>query len=351
MYKLLNYGDFLSLKEAEKEMEYYSSRYHFDGYELIQFTEQDYTSLEEKIIGYHLRFFPSWMEFYKEDFFSLAQEYEEKKYWKSMCGGEHSKEELLDYYRRELAIAEKLKVKYVVFHACNIKVRESVSYQFSYTDWEVLDQVISIINTLFDEKEYSFQLLFENLWWPGLKLNNKEKTKYLWDGIHYNRKGFILDTGHMINCNWEIKNKKEAVEYIKKNLEILGEYKNYIYGMHLNLSLSGEYVREAIRTHRNKNYSTEEIMKGIYQHIGNIDYHDAFDEESIVEVIQSLPLRYFVYEFIAYSKEELEAKIQRQDKSLKKLFVQRKYLERKIGKILIPRSIKFWQKYMLSMGI
>ncbi|EHO21683.1 hypothetical protein HMPREF9466_00540 [Fusobacterium necrophorum subsp. funduliforme 1_1_36S] len=78
MYKLLNYGDFLSLKEAEKEMEYYSSRYHFDGYELIQFTEQDYTSLEEKIIGYHLRFFPSWMEFYKEDFFSLAQEYEEK---------------------------------------------------------------------------------------------------------------------------------------------------------------------------------------------------------------------------------------------------------------------------------
>ncbi|EHO21684.1 hypothetical protein HMPREF9466_00541 [Fusobacterium necrophorum subsp. funduliforme 1_1_36S] len=74
-----------------------------------------------------------------------------------------------------MAIAEKLKVKYVVFHACNIKVRESVSYQFSYTDWEVLDQVISIINTLFDEKEYSFQLLFENLWWPGLKLNNKEK--------------------------------------------------------------------------------------------------------------------------------------------------------------------------------
>ena len=34
MYKLLNYGDFLSLKEAEKEMEYYSSRYHFDGYDV-----------------------------------------------------------------------------------------------------------------------------------------------------------------------------------------------------------------------------------------------------------------------------------------------------------------------------
>ncbi|EHO21685.1 hypothetical protein HMPREF9466_00542 [Fusobacterium necrophorum subsp. funduliforme 1_1_36S] len=102
--------------------------------------------------------------------------------------------------------------------------------------------------------------------------------------------------------------------------------------MHLNLSLSGEYVREAIRTHRNKNYSTEEIMKGIYQHIGNIDYHDAFDEESIVEVIQSLPLRYLVYEFIAYSKEELEAKIQRQDKSLENLFVQMKHLERKISR-------------------
>ncbi|HEY4532844.1 MAG TPA: hypothetical protein VIG61_01675 [Fusobacterium sp.] len=91
--------------------------------------------------------------------------------------------------------------------------------------------------------------------------------------------------------------------------------------MHLNLSLSGKYVREAIHTYRNKNYSTEEIMKGIYQHIGNIDYHDAFDEESIMDVIQSLPLRYLVYELIVYSKKELEEKIQRQDRSLEKLFI------------------------------
>ena len=40
----------------------------------------------------------------------------------------------------------------------------------------------------------------------------------------------------MINNNRDIKNSKEGIEYIKKNIENIGEYKNLIYGMHLNYS-------------------------------------------------------------------------------------------------------------------
>ena len=311
MYKLLNMADFYSNEELEKEMKYFSKKYGFDGYELIKFTDTDESKLKDYFIGYHIRFFPSWMEFYLEDFASLYSELKDKKYFKSLCGG-HSKKELIEYYKKELERAKELEVEYVVFHACNVKVTEAMTYDFKYSDREVLTIVISIINDIFEDEEYNFTLLFENLWWSGLKLTNKEEIEYLLNGVKYKNVGFILDTGHMINNNRDIKNSKEGIEYIKKNLENIGEYKNLIYGMHLNYSLSGEYVNKAIKENREKNLDIEEIMSNVYQHVGSIDYHDPFEDKEILDIIRSLPLKYLVFELIGNTQEELEEKIQRQ---------------------------------------
>ena len=217
MYKLLNMADFCSNEELEKDMQYLSKKYGFDGFELIKFFDGDNSSLKEYIKGYHMRFFPSWMELYLEDFTSLYDELKDKKYFKSLCGG-HSKKELIEYYKKELERAKELEVEYVVFHACNVKVTEAMTYDFKYSDKEVLTAVISIINDIFEDGEYNFTLLFENLWWSGLKLTNKEEIEYLLNGVKYKNVGFILDTGHMINNNRDIKNSKEGIEYIKNNL-------------------------------------------------------------------------------------------------------------------------------------
>ena len=311
MYKLLNMADFYSNEELEKDMQYFSEKYGFDGFELIKFFDGDNSSLKKYIKGYHMRFFPSWMELYLEDFNSLYDELKDEKYFKSLCGG-HSKKELIEYYKRELKIAKELEVEYVVFHACNVKVTEAMTYDFKYSDKEVLDAVISIINEIFEDGEYNFKLLFENLWWSGLRLTNKEEVEYLLNGVKYKNVGFILDTGHMINNNRDIKNSKEGIEYIKKNIENIGEYKNLIYGMHLNYSLSGEYVNRAIKENKEKNLSIEDIMNNVYQHVGSIDYHDPFEDKEIIGVINSLPIEYLVFELIGDTREELEDKIQRQ---------------------------------------
>ena len=311
MYKLLNMADFYSNEELEKDMQYFSKKYGFDGFELIKFFDGDNSSLKKYIKGYHMRFFPSWMELYLEDFNSLYDELKDEKYFKSLCGG-HSKKELIEYYKRELKIAKELEVEYVVFHACNVKVTEAMTYDFKYSDKEVLNAVISIINEIFEDGEYDFKLLFENLWWSGLRLTNKEEIEYLLNGVKYKNVGFILDTGHMINNNRDIKNSKEGIKYIKKNIENIGEYKNLIYGMHLNYSLSGEYVNRAIKENKEKNLSIEEIMNNVYQHVGSIDYHDPFEDKEIIDVINSLPIKYLVFELIGDTREELENKIQRQ---------------------------------------
>ena len=311
MYKLLNMADFCSNEELEKDMQYFSEKYGFDAFELIKFFDGDNSSLKKYIKGYHMRFFPSWMELYLEDFNSLYDELKDEKYFKSLCGG-HSKKELIEYYKRELKIAKELEVEYVVFHACNVKVTEAMTYDFKYSDKEILNAVISIINEIFEDGEYDFKLLFENLWWSGLRLTNKEEIEYLLNGVKYKNVGFILDTGHMINNNRDIKNSKEGIKYIKENIENIGEYKNLIYGMHLNYSLSGEYVNRAIKENKEKNLSIEEIMNNVYQHVGSIDYHDPFEDKEIIDVINSLPIKYLVFELIGDTREELENKIQRQ---------------------------------------
>ena len=56
--------------------------------------------------------------------------------------------------------AKELEVEYVVFHACNVKVTEAMTYDFKYSDREVLTAVISIINDIFEDGEYNFTLLF-----------------------------------------------------------------------------------------------------------------------------------------------------------------------------------------------
>ena len=76
-----------------------------------------------------------------------------------------------------------MEVEYVVLHACNSKVIESMTYEFKYSDREVLDSVISLINELFDNEKYTFKLLLENLWWPGLKLTSKEEAEYILKNI------------------------------------------------------------------------------------------------------------------------------------------------------------------------
>lgn len=151
MYKMLNIADFYSNEELEKDIKYFSKKYNFDAFELIKFTDNDNISLKKYIKGYHMRFFPSWLELYLEDFTSLYEELQDKKYFKLLCGGEESKEELIHYYKKELEIANKLEVEYVVFHACNIKVREALTYEFEYSDKEVLDAVISLINEVFEK--------------------------------------------------------------------------------------------------------------------------------------------------------------------------------------------------------
>ncbi len=315
MYKIINTTDFIDNEKLKGILEKYSKKYGIDYFELIKYSDVDNKPLKDKIKGYHLRFFPTWLDLYlcnqKEIFSRLIDE----NTIRGLCGG-ITKEEMLDYYRKELEIAKELEVEYVVLHACNIDIFESMTYNFRFSDRQILEKTVEFINEIFNEEKYSFALLLENLWWPGLKLNNYEEVDYLMKNIRYKNIGFMLDTGHMLNTNLELKNSNEAVEYILENINKLKEYKELIYGVHLNYSLSGDYVKNSIENNLNKELRVDEVLQNIYYHISKIDYHDPFENSGVREILKKLPLKYLVLELLGKTQEEIEDKIKRQQKLL-----------------------------------
>lgn len=315
MYKIINTTDFIDNEKLKGTLEKYSKKYGIDYFELIKYSDVDNKPLKDKIKGYHLRFFPTWLDLYlcnqKEIFSRLIDE----NTIRGLCGG-ITKEEMLDYYRKELEIAKELEVEYVVLHACNIDIFESMTYNFRFSDRQILEKTVEFINEIFNEEKYSFTLLLENLWWPGLKLNNYEEVDYLVKNIRYKNIGFMLDTGHMLNTNLELKNSNEAVEYILENINKLKEYKELIYGVHLNYSLSGDYVKNSIENNLNKELRVDEVLQNIYYHISKIDYHDPFENSGVREILKKLPLKYLVLELLGKTQEEIEDKIKRQQKLL-----------------------------------
>lgn len=314
MKKLLNISDFPNDDENLRMMEKYQKKYNFDGFEIIKFDlEKDSSKLKDKIIGYHMRFFPMWLDIYLGKYNMIKEKFSDKMdrfYW---CGGD-TKEDVITYYKKDLQRAKELGVEYVVFHACYVDDDGSLTYQFPYTDKEVLEGVVSLINDVFKNEDFQFTLLLENLWWAGLKLNSKSEMKLLLNKIEYKNIGFILDTSHMLNTNFNLKNLDEGIDYIIENIDKMEELKKYIYGVHLSWSLSGDYVSKLIEKHRKSQEEREKAKKKIYEYVGQIDYHYPFEDNRIMKVLNKLSLKWLVYEFLYYNDEELEEKVIKQEK-------------------------------------
>ena len=314
MKKLLNISDFPSNDENLKMMEKYQKKYNFDGFEIIKFDlEKDSSRLKDKIIGYHMRFFPMWLDVYLEKYQMAKEKFPDKMdrfYW---CGGD-TKEEVIAYYKKDLQRAKELGAEYVVFHACYVDDEGSLTYEFPYTDEEVLEGVASLMNDVFKGEEFQFTLLLENLWWAGLKLHSKREMEILLEEIEYKNKGFILDTSHMLNTNFDLKNLDEGIDYIIENIDKMEELKKYIYGVHLSWSLSGDYVSKMVKKHRESQEEREKTKKKIYEYVGQIDYHYPFENSRILKALNKLSLKWLVFEFLYYNDEELEEKVIKQEK-------------------------------------
>ena len=301
------------------ELEAFLEKHELNGIELIQYDKWDASVIPSRLItGLHLPFWPSWLDFWRMDLPALEKQYGNDEIMKQFYGG-NSPEILVEQYRSQMETAVEMGAEYVVFHAGNIRPEHSYNYQFTDSDEEVVEAAIQLINMVCRGLDTDVELLFENLWWPGLTMLDRDIAQKLIEETEYSHKGFMLDIGHLMNTNIDLQDEDQAVEYILGVLEQLGDTASYIKGIHLNSSLSGEYVKSMRSSDlgRKCDRMTDFTQYGeLCRHISKIDRHIPFTSPSINRVIQRVNPEYLVYEVLTDSLAMLDQYVQIQNSVL-----------------------------------
>jgi sugar phosphate isomerase/epimerase len=299
---------------SEDIMNYYKKA-GLNGLEVIQSGEPDQGKIKPEMInGVHLYFHIFWMDFWRGEYERLDREFDSRNQWIEYYGG-MDREAYLSCVRKDLEYAEEVGARYVVFHVSEVTLRESYTFDYRYSDEEVIDSALEVINSLLDEREYPFDFLVENLWWSGLTMKDPALTRRLVEGIHSDRKGIMLDTGHYMNTNPDLKTPEDAVAYLHAMLdahEAAGlPITDWIKGLHLQMSLSGDYVRQFKRDWADHPMNFEgipfyELFRLAYEHANRIDLHQPFIGMGVCDLIERIDPLYVTEEFTQNSREEYE---------------------------------------------
>ena len=197
------------------------------------------------VAGYHLTFYPDWVDFWRQDEKALLGKFHSWEEVEKIYRGRRP-EDLMAQFRTDLALAQRLKATYLVFHVSDVSLEEGYTYRWLHSDREVLDAAIDFANQLLKGVEPTFDFLVENQWWPGFTFTEPEKTEYLLKNIDYPRVGIMLDTGHLMSTNQRIRGQKQGIAYILEMIEKHGSLAERIQGLHFHQSLSGAYCRKNV---------------------------------------------------------------------------------------------------------
>ncbi len=297
-YDTQRYRDNADLKDFYKGL-------RLDGLELLQYGEDEKGIIQpEDVIGVHLRYFTSWVDLWKGDQNRLLQEFDNWDTVTKIYGGT-TRESLIDFYKNNLQSAAKFSPEYLVFHVSECGIAEFVKKEFHYSDEDVVDSVIELVNEISESIKGEPLLLFENLWYCGLTMVNPALIRRLLNGINYKNKGIMLDIGHLLHTNTSLRTLDEGVDYI---LGVLNEYEDLslIKGIHMHQTLSGEYS-QGLKTSWNSGQLSHELRYGsVLEHIFKIDSHQPFTNKNIYKIIEKISPEYLVLEQISTTREEHE---------------------------------------------
>ena len=301
-YCLQAFGDWETLLGRVKAL-------GLDGLEVIADTDDLAGDVPpEAVTGYHMTFFPDWVDFWRQDRAALERKFGSLEFARSFyrCDGP---EDLLRLFREDLALGVRLGAPYMVFHVTDVSLEEGYTYRWEHTDREVTDASLELINELLRGVEPTFDFLVENQWWPGLRFTEPEETEYLLSRIDYPRTGIMLDTGHLMNTNWKLRSQKEGIRYILDMIDRHGALSERIRGLHFHQSLSGSYCRKTVgETPADFPLPYYDEFARNYGHILQIDRHRPWTEPECTRILDRVQPRYLTHELSGgYGRGQLAA--------------------------------------------
>ena len=317
MKQLFNYcyipgynDESLTTKDA---MQTYLNSLGLDGIELFHYKKDlDVVSVPVfPTVGVHLKYWPYWLDFWQGNKKYLKKQFANVEDLKTYFFGAANKDEWINAIKENIKRALEANPEYLVWHVSDADTENIFTFSFNHTDEEVITATAEVFNAVSDIIPQNVMVLFENLWWPGLKLTNKKIVDTFFAMLKRDNVGIMLDTGHLMNTNQDLNNEEEAADYLCKTIENLGSAKELIYGVHLSSSISGEYVGSFERTVPER-LNPEKIM----QHISQIDRHQAWTSSKIKNLFHIVDPRYVVHELYYNDLQDLAKLVKKQQSAM-----------------------------------
>ena len=136
----------------------------------------------------------------------------------------------------------------------------------------------------------------------------------LLEEVNYPAVGFMLDTGHLMNTNLNLRSEADGAAYVTKIYRNLGEVGKYVYGLHLHQSLSGSYVREMMRRHAGACDPLD--WRTAMEYVIRVDRHEPFQTDAARRILDAVQPAYLVHEFLQRSRTDWEQKLRTQRRAL-----------------------------------
>ena len=294
MKHLFNYCTVPGYEEAIRRagctLDEYLSMLGLDGIELLVYRSEPYMrSFEKETVGAHLRSWYCWYDLWKNNKENLYRIFKTEDALRDYYGGTQKRAWLLQIKRNiQAALIEK--PEYLVYRVEEVTPAEQYSWEFSHTDAEVSKTAARVFNRVNSEIPTETMVLFENTWWPGLRLLEPKQVDTFLQSIKFENIGLMLDTGHLLNTNPDLSSEREGIDYICSVLKNLGELCKHIKGVHLSCSLSGEYQRQAPQM-----IPSLENDARLLSHVCNIDQHLPFTDPAVEKIFELISPDYLVH--------------------------------------------------------
>ena len=277
----------------------------FDGLELMWFGDDDRIT-PDMVSGVHLNCKETWYDFWTSDEQALLREFDDLQTVERVYGScdPHA---LVDHYKRNLEVAHRYGAAYVVFHVSESTVEETLTFRYRHTDEEIIDAACDLLNEVFAEEDGSIALMLENLWYPGLNLTNPDMTRRLFEGVRYENKGIMFDTGHLLHTDFSLNSQEEGLAYINRRIDeheragLLPLFR----GMHLHQSTTGRFCQDLFENPPTLAPTYDERMWQVFTNVFKIDQHRPFTCPGVSDMLERLPIEFLTWEFITRDLEQL----------------------------------------------
>jgi len=264
-----------------------------------------------RAVGRHMPYWPTCLDFLRGDERALLRQFDSMDNARQYYGAA-SREDFVRQRRAELEEAAAMGAEYAVFHVSHVELEHCYTQRFTYSDAEIVQAFADLINEVTDGLEGGVTLLFENHWFPGLKLTDKAAAGALMTDISYPRKGFVLDISHMMLAEGA-ESEPDAADAILKNLEHLGDLAKSIRAVHLNSTAGAQPLD--MRYSAAAPYETR--VAEAFRYVGSMDPHRPFLHDGIRRVIGAVNPEYLVYELSFDSVQQLSEIVRKQDEAVK----------------------------------